>query len=313
VGVDVVREAEDRLLVGGVPLHRDLDLAVVGLVFEEDGLAMQGILVLVQVADEVDDPALVMEVDLLAAGALVDEVDLQSARQECRLAQALGEGLEVEPDLLEDLEIGEEGDLGPGLLRSRALLELRGGLAARVVLRPDVAVAANLEVKAIGKRVDDRYADTVKATGDLVAGSLAELGTGVKRRQHDLGGGLLQLDVLLDRDPAPVVDHRAGVVGMQGDRDVVGVTGDRLVYRVVDDFVDQVVETARAGRPDVHPGALANRLEALENGDVLGAVAVLGRALRSCFRLRGALGRRLCLRHSVPFDRSSRRCKTRPQ
>ena len=66
VGVDVVGEAEHRLLVGGVPLHRDLDLAVVGLVLEVDGLAVQRVLVLVQVGDEVDDPALVLEG--LAAG-----------------------------------------------------------------------------------------------------------------------------------------------------------------------------------------------------------------------------------------------------
>ena len=61
VGVDVVGEAEDRFLVGGVPLHRDLDLAVVGLALEVDGLAVQRVLVLVEVGDEVDDAALVVE------------------------------------------------------------------------------------------------------------------------------------------------------------------------------------------------------------------------------------------------------------
>ncbi len=61
VGVDVVGEREHRLLVGGVPLHRDLDLAVIGLVLEEDRLAVQRVLGLVQMLDEVDDPALVLE------------------------------------------------------------------------------------------------------------------------------------------------------------------------------------------------------------------------------------------------------------
>ena len=58
MGVDVVREAEDRLLVRGRPLHRDLDLALVAAVLEVDGLAVERVLGLVQVLDEVDDPAL---------------------------------------------------------------------------------------------------------------------------------------------------------------------------------------------------------------------------------------------------------------
>ena len=55
--------------------------------------------------------------------------------------------------------------------------------------------------------------------------------------------------------------------------DRVAVAGERLVDRVVDDLVDEVVQAAHAGRADVHAGALADRLEALEDGDVLGVVA----------------------------------------
>ena len=40
VRVDVVGEREDRLLVGGVPLHRDLDGALVALALEEDDLLL---------------------------------------------------------------------------------------------------------------------------------------------------------------------------------------------------------------------------------------------------------------------------------
>ena len=58
--------------------------------------------------------------------------------------------------------------------------------------------------------------------------------------------------------------------------DVVAVTGERLVDGVVDDLVDEMVKSADTGRADVHAGALANRLETLEDGDVVGAVAVFG-------------------------------------
>jgi hypothetical protein len=67
---------------------------------------------------------------------------------------------------------------------------------------------------------------------------------------------------------------------MQLDPDGVAIAGQRLVDRVVDDFVDEVVEATLAGRADVHAGPLADRFEALENRDVGGGVA----------RIRAALG-----------------------
>ncbi len=175
MGVDVVGEAEDRFLVGGVPLHRHLDLAVVGLAFEEDRLAVQRVLVLVEVGDEVDDAALVVEGVLLAAGALVDQLDLEAAGEEGGLAQALGQGRVVELELVEDLVVGEEGDRRAVRVGGLAAMEIRLRLAALVVLGPDRAVAADFEVEPLGEGVDDRDADAVQAAGDLVAAASPNL------------------------------------------------------------------------------------------------------------------------------------------
>ena len=82
-----------------------------------------------------------------------------------------------------------------------------------------------------------------------------------------------------DRDATAVVDDAHATVGEQRDLDVVAVARERLVDGVVDDLVDQVVQAALAGRADVHAGALADRLEPLENRDragVVPAVAGLG-------------------------------------
>lgn len=48
--------------------------------------------------------------------------------------------------------------------------------------------------------------------------------------------------------------------------------GQRLVDRVVDDLVHEVVQSALAGRADVHTGSLADRVQALEDGDGTGVV-----------------------------------------
>src|SRR5262249_47388160 len=89
VRVDVVGEGEDRLLVGGVPLHRDLDGALLTLGLEVDDLLADGVLVLVEVVDEVADAALEVKLDLAALAALVGERDLEALGQVRGLAEAL--------------------------------------------------------------------------------------------------------------------------------------------------------------------------------------------------------------------------------
>src|SRR5271169_2270955 len=71
---------------------------------------MDGVLVLVEVGDEVLDPALVLELGRVALATLIDNRDLQAAGQEGRLAQALLERVEVEVERLEDVGVWQERD-----------------------------------------------------------------------------------------------------------------------------------------------------------------------------------------------------------
>ena len=149
--------------------------------------------------------------------------------------------------------------------------------AALVLLGPGVAVAADLDVQRLAERIDDRQADAVQAAGHLVAAVVAELAAGVQDGEHHLDGRAALLLHVGDGDAAPVVDDGDGAVGVDRDVDARAVAGQRLVDRVVDDLVDEVVQAAQARRADVHARALAHGLEALEDGDVLGVVS--GRSL----------------------------------
>ena len=79
---------------------------------------------------------------------------------------------------------------------------------------------------------------------------------------------------MIDGNAAAVVDDGDRAVDVDGDVDLIAEAGQRLVDRVVDDLVDQMVQPARPGRPDVHRRPLANRLQALENLDLVGGVVV---------------------------------------
>ena len=72
--------------------------------------------------------------------------------------------------------------------------------------------------------------------------------------------------------PRARVAHLDAVVGVQDHVDLGAVAAERLVDRVVDDLPQAVHEAAGVGRADVHAGALAHRLEALEHGEVTGGV-----------------------------------------
>ena len=63
--------------------------------------------------------------------------------------------------------------------------------------------------------------------------------------------------------------------GCRNDADFAAVPRECLVDRVVDHLVDEMVKPPRPGRANVHTGPLADRFQALEDGDVLGAVGVV--------------------------------------
>ena len=160
------------------------------------------------------------------------------------------------------------------LLRRADLLQ-RAGLGHVVALEPLGAVAPDAHLEPLGQRVDDGDADAVQTTGDAVALAV-ELPARVQDGHDHLEGGPLLHRVHVDREAAAVVLDPDAAVGQQGDPDGVAVAGQRLVDGVVHDLPHHVVQAALTGGTDVHTGALADRLEPLEDGDGTAGVGVLG-------------------------------------
>ncbi len=133
------------------------------------------------------------------------------------------------------------------------------GDAAFVLLVIDLAVAADFDFAPFGEEVDDRDADAVETAGGLV-GAFFELaaefedGHHAFERGHIAAGFFGKLGVALDGDAAAVVFDRDAAVDVDRDADRGGVAGHRFVDRVVDDFVDEVMEAALGGIADVHRG-----------------------------------------------------------
>ena len=182
---------------------------------------------------------------------------------------------------LEDLAVGPERGRRAPVLRGGPADHRAHGDAALVILRPDVAVPADLDLEHPGQGVHHGHADAVQPAGHRV-GLPVELAARVQRGHHDLEGRAVLHRVLVHGDAAAVVLHAHSAVGEQRHVDGVGFPGERLVDGVVHDLVDQVMQAPLARRADVHPRSLTDRFEALEYRD---RTCIVGQAeTPSCIR-----------------------------
>ena len=271
---DVVRVAVHRLLVGVVPLRRDLDRDRPFLVLEIEDVRVDRRAAAVQVLHEGGHAALVLEHVALVL-ALVDELHAHARVQERELPQALGEPVVGKRRVREDRVAGLEADRRAPVRRRADDRERPLGLAHLVLLAVKLAVARDGERQRAGKRIHDGNADAVQAARDLV-GVVVEFSAGVQHGHDDLGCRAVFFRVDVGRDAAAVVDHRHRLVRVDRHDDAVAVARQRLVDRVVDDLENHVVK-ARAviGVADVHAGPFADGLEALQHLDFGGVVGVV--------------------------------------
>lgn len=93
--------------------------------------------------------------------------------------------------------------------------------------------------------------------------------------EDDLDAGQARAGLDVDGDASAVVADLDGPVAAEDDLDVGAHAGQGLVDRVVDDLPEAVHEAALVGRADVHAGALAHGLEALEDLEVAGGVVAV--------------------------------------
>jgi hypothetical protein len=273
VRVDVVRECEHRFVIRGRPLHGDLNLVILRLRVEESHALVHRVPGRVHVLYEVDYAAGVPEIlTVLRFHSVIDEPDLETTIKEGHLAQALRKRVELELTLVgEDLGIGPERYGGAGALDCFDAPQLPLRAASLVGLCPELSPTRDLDLQTLRERVYNTYADSVQPSGYLIA-LAAELSSSMQGREDNLDGRFALTLNRVDGNAPTVVGDTTGSVGQELNDDPVAVTRHRLVDRVVNNLVNEVMEPARPGRADIHAGTLPDRLKSLKDGDVLGGV-----------------------------------------
>jgi hypothetical protein len=182
----------------------------------------------------------------------------------------------VEFDLRKDRRVRPEVDCRPRPAGRADLLHPAHRLPLLEAHLPLGAVALHRRDELLRQGVDDAGADAVETARCLV-GAVLELAAGVQHREDDFERALVGRGMSVDRNaPAIVLDRDRGPVGVERDPDVRRVAVHRLVDGVVEHFPDQMMESRRPDAADVHAGALADGLEALEDRDVFRRVVGWG-------------------------------------
>ena len=145
MSVNRVCVSVNRLVVAVCPLHRNFDRHVL---FFRFGFERNYFLIydfnffgVVQIFDIVLQTALV-QVNIFATVALVEQADLQTLVQETHLLKTLTQSFVVVLDGFENVWVCQELDHGSGGVRDRPLLYVSGWNTHLELLGPEVSVAS---------------------------------------------------------------------------------------------------------------------------------------------------------------------------
>ena len=176
----------------------------------------------------------------------------------------------------EDLDIGLEAHRSAGVAGIGGRLGGQRADRGTALKTLPVLLALTMDghLHPLREGVHHRDAHTVQAARHLVTTG-AELATGVQHGEHGFQSALAGAGVHVGGNAAAVVGDGAAAVLIEDDENFIAVAGERLVDRVVDHLIDKVVQTPRPGGADVHARAFANRLQAFQHLDLLGAVGGL--------------------------------------
>ena len=174
---------------------------------------MQELLVFAQLSDEFLDPEFIQVLLVLRRfRALVGEIDLEPGVKKGQLAQSRGELRELELGRdVKDRRIRQKRDERAGVFLVLEIAD-HGEFLRRDTPREshviDLAVARNLHLEPIGKRVDTLRPYPVQSTGELVS-SLPKLPARVQICEHELDRRHLELGMNIYRNAASVILYRA--------------------------------------------------------------------------------------------------------
>ena len=271
-GIDIVDIRVHILIEIGVVDHRHLYRRAVLVSIEMDHLRDQRCTRTVDITHELAQTLLRVELLFLAVTLRIDhtlvlEHDLDTGVQESQLAHTVRQNLPMVNGLREDRIVRPELHECTRLALlpvTRCLLlcnrmNRSQRLALLVILTMNSACTINLHMHLLRQCIHAAHTHTVQTAGYLIA-VLVELTAGVQHGHHHLQRRLMLLRMHIHRYTTAVILYGNRVVLIDMNGYLVAETGQRLVYRVIDHLIHQMMQTFLRNIADVHRRTLTHCL-----------------------------------------------------
>jgi len=274
---DVIGETQHVFVIAVIPLHRAFNGQAVFLTRDENRIAMQALAGSVQPFHKSLHAAVIVQIDdLLIGRAGIRQFDIDAGIQEGQFPQPVFQRAEIKFDHGEGFLRRHEGDLCP--LRTTTgpdNLQRLHGIAMLKAHAIDIAAALDFQFQPGRQGVHHGNANPMQ-TARYFIGILVELPACMQLGHDDLCRRNAFGRVQFGGDAATIIRHGDGSITIQGDLDDIAMTRQRLVNRIVDDFIDHMMQPgAVIGVPDIHARPFAHGFQALQDLDGVCAIGVV--------------------------------------
>ena len=268
-GVDIVRERAESLAVevgvilesgfNGYIVHNSVEINYVGVellraahILEPFDIAYYTALVFERFA------AYVILV------ARIGQLDKQTAVKKRLLAHTVKQSVIIIMRFVEYSPVRLKAHACTGLIGLSDNFHLLVIVSAAELLIVNFVSVIDFKLEPFRKSIYNRRAYAVQAARNLISAA-AELTARVENGINYGRRGNALFRVNSRRYSSAVIGYFDNVSGEDFHLDFGAVPRESFVYRVIDDFINEMMQTGRASRTDIHTGALADRLKPLKN------------------------------------------------
>ncbi len=131
----------------------------------------------------------------------------------------------------------------------------------------DLPIPVNLHITPFRKSIDSRDTHTVQAAGYFIAPT-TKFTACVEHGHHHFQGRLLDLWVHIDRDATSVITYGDAAIRVNIYLNAIAGACQRLIDRVVNHLVDEMVKRFDVCAAHIHSGSASNGLQAFQYLDV---------------------------------------------
>ena len=228
-----------------------------------DNILMKRFFALVEMFDECPNPIGEFE-HLFLIVSVVPEGDLQPAVEIRQFPDSFEQCIVCKFGIAEYFLIGLKSYFCPAFSGLAYFFDSALGDTSCTLEMKVFSVAIHIGLKPFAQGIHHADADAVQPAGHFVT-AVVKLAAGVQLREHDFQSTYLRVLVCLDRDTPAVVLDGATAVRVDTHADVITRSRHGLVNGIVQNLIDQMMESCAAAVADIHIRPFAHRLQAPED------------------------------------------------